>query len=277
MQEMKETGVRSLGWEDPLEEGMATPSSILAWRITWTEEPGGLQSIASHRVGHNWSNLALTYAQPWRVVAPGQESTSSDYWSRMRFNTQNNNFQVTEFLEVKNCLFLLCNLRTKYRSIIWGFSSVQSLSCVWLCDHMDCSMPGLPVHHQLRSLLKLMSIELVMPSKHLILCCPLLLLTSLFPKIKVFSNVSVLRIRWPKYWSFSISPSNEYSGLISFRSNWFDLLPVQGTLKSFPASQVESINTLALSFFMVPHTYMTTGKTTALTIWTSVGKVMSAF
>ena len=132
MQEMKDTWVRSLGWEDPLEEGMATPSSILAWRITWTEEPGGLQSIASHRVGHNWSNLALTYAQPWRVVAPGQESTSSDYWSRMRFNTQNNNFQVTEFLEVKNCLFLLCNLRTKYRSIIWGFSSVQSLSCVWL-------------------------------------------------------------------------------------------------------------------------------------------------
>ena len=102
-------------------------------------------------------------------------------------------------------------------------------------------------------------------------------LTLIFPSIRLCSNELTFGIRWPKYWSFSISPSNEYSGLISFRSNWFDLLPVQGTLKSFPASQVESINTLALSFFMVPHTYMTTGKTTALTIWTSVGKVMSAF
>ena len=104
--------------------------------------------------------------------------------------------------------------------------SVQSLSRVQLCNPMDCSTPGLLVHHQLPSLLRLMSIESVMPSNHLSLFHPLLLLPSIFPSIRVFSNESALRIRWPKYWSFSfsISPSNEYSGLISFRINWLDLL-----------------------------------------------------
>ena len=103
---------------------------------------------------------------------------------------------------------------------------------------MDCSMPGLTIS---QSLPKLMSIESVMPSYHLILCCPLLLLSSVFPSIRVFSNESAVRIRWPKYgsFSFSISPSNEYSGLISFRMDWFDLLAVQGTLKSSPVSQLE--------------------------------------
>ena len=115
------------------------------------------------------------------------------------------------------------------------FSSVTQ-SFPTLCDPMDCSTPGLPVHHQLPewSLLKLMSIESVMPSNHLILCCPLLLPPSIFPSSRVFSNESVLCIRWPKYWSFSfnISPFNEYPGLISFRMDWLDLLAVQGTLKS---------------------------------------------
>ena len=113
------------------------------------------------------------------------------------------------------------------------FSSVTQL-CLTLCNLMDCSMPGFPVLHRLpRRLPKLMSIELVMPSNHLILCCPLLLLPSRLPSIRVFSNESVLRIRWPKYWSFSfsISPSHKYSGLISFRIYWFDLLAVQGVLK----------------------------------------------
>jgi len=107
-------------------------------------------------------------------------------------------------------------------------------SCPTLCDPMDCSITGLLVHHQLPEFTKLMSIELVMPSNHLILCCPLVLLPSIFPSIRVFSNESVLHISWPKYWSFSfsISPSNEYSGLISFRMDWLDLLEVQGTLKS---------------------------------------------
>ena len=99
---------------------------------------------------------------------------------------------------------------------------------------MDCSTPGFPVHHQFQSLFKLKSIESVIPSNHLILCRPLLLPPSIPPSIRVFSNESVLRIRWPKYWSFSfsISPSNQYSGLISFRMDWLDLLAVQGTLKS---------------------------------------------
>ena len=114
-------------------------------------------------------------------------------------------------------------------------------------------MPGLPVHHQLPSLLKLMSSELVMPSNHLILCHPLLVPPSIFPSIRVFSNESALCIRWPKYWSFSISPSNEYSGLICIKMDWLDLLAVQGTLQeSSPTPQFKSINSLALSFLYSP-------------------------
>ena len=127
------------------------------------------------------------------------------------------------------------------------------------------------------SLLKLMSIESVMPSNHLILCRPLLLQPSIFPSIRVFSNESALRTRWPKFWriSFSISPSNEYSGLISFRINWFDLLAVQGTLRSFLQHHNLKASILQRSaFFMVQllQVYMNTGKTTALT---SVGKMTS--
>ena len=125
-----------------------------------------------------------------------------------------------------------------------------------------------------------MSIESVMPSNHLILCRPLLLLPSIFPSIRVFSNESVLHIRWPKYWSFSFSicPSNEYSGLISFRMDWFDLLEVQGTLKNLLQhhSSKTSVHRCT-GFFIVQlsHPYMTTGKTIALTRWTFGGKVMS--
>ena len=120
---------------------------------------------------------------------------------------------------------------------------------------MDCSTPGLPVHHSnSQSLLKLMSIESVMPSNHPILCRPCLLLPSIIPRIRVFSNESALRLRWPKYWSFSfnISPSNEHSGLISFRMDWLDLFAVQGTLKSFPTPQFKSINSSVLSFLYSP-------------------------
>ena len=118
-----------------------------------------------------------------------------------------------------------------------------------------------------------MSIESMMPSNHLILCCPLLLLPAIFPSIRVFSNESVLHIRGPQYWSFSvsISPSNEYSGLISFRIDWFDLLAVQGTFKSLLQHLSSKASILQHSaFFMVQlsHPYMTTGKTTALTRWT---------
>ena len=130
------------------------------------------------------------------------------------------------------------------------------------------------------SLLKLMSIEPVMPSNHLIVCRPLLLPASVLPRIRVFSDESVLHIRWAKYWSFSfsISPYNEYSGLISFRIDWLDLLAVQGTLKSLLQHHNSKASILwRLAFFIVQpsHPYMTTGITIALTRWTFVGKVMS--
>ena len=132
-----------------------------------------------------------------------------------------------------------------------------------------------------RSLLKLMSIKPMMPSNHLILCYLLLLLPSIFPSIKVFSNESVLHIRWPKYWSFSfsISPSNEYSGLISFRMDWLDLLAVQGTLKSLLQHHSSKSSVPHQSAFFIvqrSHPYMTTGKTIALTRWKTLipeGKV----
>ena len=138
---------------------------------------------------------------------------------------------------------------------------------------MDCSMPGFPVLHHFLELLKLMSIESVIPFNYLVLCRPLLLLLSIFPSIKVFSNELAFLIRWPKYWSFSfsISPSNEYSGLISFRIDWLDLLAVQGTLKSLLQHHSSKASILhRSSFFMVQlsHPYMTTGKTIALTRWT---------
>ena len=129
-----------------------------------------------------------------------------------------------------------------------------SKSCLTLCDLVDCSMPGFPVFYYLGtlgSLPKLMSIELVMPSNHLILCRPLFLPPSIFPSIRVFSSESALRIRWPKYWSFSfsINPSNEYSGLISFRMDWFDLFAVQ---ESSSTPQFKSINSLVLHFLYSP-------------------------
>ena len=141
-------------------------------------------------------------------------------------------------------------------------------------------MSGFPVHHHSWSLLKLMSIESVMPSNHLTLCHPLLLLPSIFPSIRVFSNESVLPIRWPKYWSFSfnISPSNEYSQLISFRMDWLDLLAVQGTLESLLQHYSSKASILWHSAYFVvqlSHPYMTTGKTIALTGRTIFGKVMS--
>ena len=159
------------------------------------------------------------------------------------------------------------------------FSSVAQ-SCPTLCDPMDCSMPGFPVHHQLPDLLKLMSIKSVMPSNQLTLCRPLLFPPSIFPSIRVFSNESALPMRWPKYCSFSsnISPSNEYSGLISFRMDWYDLLTVQGTLKSLLQHHSSKASILRCSAFFIvqlSHPYMTIGKTIALIRWTFVGKGMS--
>ena len=159
------------------------------------------------------------------------------------------------------------------------FSSVTQL-CPTLCDPMDCSTPGLPIHQKLPGLPKLMSIELVMPSNHLILCRPLLFLPSICPRIRIFSNESALHMRWPEYWSFSfnISPSNEHPGLVSFRMDWLDLLAVQGTLKSLLQRHSSKASILRCSVFFIvqlSHPYMTTGKIIALTGWTFVDKVMS--
>ena len=161
-----------------------------------------------------------------------------------------------------------------------GISLAQLLSHVWLLDCMDYSTPGLPVHHQLRELAQTHVHWVLMPSSYLILCRPLLLPPSIFPSIRVFSNESVLCIRWPKYWSFSFSISafNEYSGLISFKIDWLDLLAVQGTLKSLLQQHSLKASILWHSAFLIvqlSHPYMMTGKTKALTRWTFVGKVMS--
>ena len=164
---------------------------------------------------------------------------------------------------------------------MFPFSSVQSLSCVRLFVTLCTAacQASLSINNSWNSL-KLMSIQLVMPFNHLILCRPLLLPPSNFPSIRIFSSESVLCIRWPKYWSFSfsINPSNEYSGLISFTMDWLDLLAVQGTLKSLLQYHTSKASILWCSaFLMVPlsHPYMTTGKIIALTRWTFVGKVIS--
>ena len=161
------------------------------------------------------------------------------------------------------------------------FSSVQSLSRVQLYV-----TPWTTVHEaslsatNSRSLLKLMSIESVIPFNHLILCRPLLILSSIFPSIRVFSKESFLHIRWPEYWSFSISPSNEYSGLISFSVDWFDLLAVQGTLKRLLQHHSSKASILQHSAFFIvqlSHPYKMTGKTIALTRWTFASKVIFLF
>ena len=211
---MQETLVWSLCQEDPLEEIKATHSSILAWIIPWTEEPGGVQSMRSHRVGHDWVTK--------QILLHGISSVQ--------------------------------------------FSSVQLLSHVRLfaTPWIAARQLSLSITNS-QSSLKLTSIESVMPSSHLILCRPLLLLPPTPPSIRVFSNESTLHMRWPKYWSFSfnIIPSKEHPGLISFRMDWLDLLAVQGTLKSLLQHHSSKASFLQCSaFFIVQllHPYMTTGK-----------------
>ena len=180
------------------------------------------------------------------------------------------------------CRFLRKQTRCSGVPITWSvqFSSFQLLVVSYSVTLWTAACQASLSITNSRSLLKLMSIVSVIPSNHLIFCCPLLLLHSIFPSIRVFSNESVLLIRWPKYWSFSfsINPSNEYPGLISFRIHWFDLLAVQGNLKSLLQHHNSKASILQHStFFMVQlsHPYTTTGKTIALTRWTFVSKVMS--
>ena len=169
------------------------------------------------------------------------------------------------------------NSRTRKRIYIQSvplLSHVQLFETPWTAAHQA----SLSITNS-QSLLKLTSIQLVVPSNNFTLCRPLLLLPSIFPSIRVFSNESVLCIRWPKYWSFSFSiiPSSEYSGLISFRIDWFDLLAVQPTLKSLLQHHSSKASILQHSAFFIvqlSHPYLTTGKTIALTTWTFIGKVM---
>ena len=165
--------------------------------------------------------------------------------------------------------------------LVTQFSSVQLLCLVrlFVTPWTTARQATLSITNS-RSSLKLTSIESVMPSSHLILCGPFLYLPSIFPSIRVFPNESALRIRWPKYWSFSfnISPSNEHPGLIYFRMDWLDFLAVQGTPKSFLQHHSSKASILLHSAFFIvrlSHPYMTTGKTIALTRWTFAGKVMS--
>ena len=193
-------------------------------------------------------------------------------------------YSMCPLFPVSNYTSLILAFFYKLKSLISvQFSSIQLLSHVRLS-----ATPWTTAHEaslsitNFWSLSKLMSIELVMISNHLILCCPLLLLPSIFPSIRVFSNESALHIMWSKYWSFSfsISPSNEYSGLISFRMDWLDLLAVQGTLKSLHQNHSSKASVIVRSAFFIvqlPHPYMTTGKTIALTRQTFVDKVMSLF
>ena len=171
-------------------------------------------------------------------------------------------------------------LRNSKETDLIRFSSVQSLSHVrlFVIPWTAACQASLSITSS-RSLPKSMSIESVMPSNHLILCCPLLLLPLMFPSIRVFSNESALRMRWPKYWSFSfnISPSNEHPGQISFRMDWLDLLAVQGTLKSLLQHHTSKASILRHSAFFIvqlSHPYMATGKTIALTRQTFVGKCL---
>ena len=190
------------------------------------------------------------------------------------------NYQFLQFLLFVTEENFVCPKVTKISSrFSFQFSSVASNS-LWPHGLQHARLPCPPPTSW--SLLKLMSIKSVMPSNHLTLCCPLLLPPSNFPSIRVFSSESVLCIKWPKYWSFSfsISPSNEYPGLISFRMDWLDFLAVQGTLKSLLHHHSSKASILRCSAFFViqlSHPYMTTGKTIALIRQTFVGKVMSLF
>ena len=166
---------------------------------------------------------------------------------------------ILKFGKISWLLPILCIIHTHLQIIFHLTTSVQFSSVVKSCptlwDSMNRSTPGLPVHHQLQSSLRLTSIQSVMPSNHLILCRPLLLLPPINPRIRVFYNESTLRMRWSKYWSFSFSiiPSKEIPGMISFRMDWLDHLAVQGTLKASPTPQFKSINSSALTFLHSPN------------------------
>ena len=196
---------------------------FLSYSLFWTLPD--LQSWSKNRKIRNWVHSKL---RPTQFRQERRDTSFSQFLlsSMQQFHARTNE---VEWITLHGFFSNFCLTRVSERRR--QFSSVQSLSHVQLCNPMNCSMSGLPAITNSRSSLKLTSIELIMPSSHLILCRPLLLLPPIPLSIRVFSNESALRMRWPKYWSFSFSiiPSKEHPGLISFRMNWLDLLAVQGT------------------------------------------------
>ena len=214
----------------------------------------------------SWSQFALSPRDIWQCLgtAWGGGATGIQ-WVKDRDAAE----RAGQPLNAHN--YLAWNVNRADAEKPWWHFDVCSVakSCLTLCDPMDSSTPGFPVLHYLPEL-KLMSIESVMPSNHLILCHPLLFWPSVFASNRVFSNESVLRVRWSVYWSVSISPSHEYSGLISFRIDWFDILTVQGNLKSLLQHHSSKSPILPHSAFVMVQLslpYVTTGKTISLTIW----------
>ena len=254
----------------PMSIELVMPSSYLICCLSLLLLPSILPSI---RVFSNESVLRIRWPNYWRFsfnISPSNEHPGLIFFR----------IDWLDLLAVQGTLKRLLQHHSSKASILHP-SSVQSLSRVRLfaTPWITACQASLSIT-TFRSLPKAMYIELVMPSNHLILCRPLLLPPSIFPSIRVFSNQSPLHMRWPKYWtfSFSISPSDEYPGLISFRMDWLDLLAVQGTLKSLLQHLSSNASVLQCSAFLMvqlSHPYMTTGKTIGLTRWTFVGKVMS--
>ena len=261
-------------------------ASLTQWTQVWassgrwwgTGKPGVLLSMGSQRVGHEWvTKQQVSLLSIISLLGYIWIYTNEIIWvgplDRLRRGLVT---RKTKWLEGWD--FESHSMTSRERSWVWNCCCCSvAKSCPTLCDTMNPSMPGLPVHHRLLEFTQTMCIELMMPCNHLVLCHPLLLLSSIIPSIRVFSNELALRIWWAKYWSFSISPSNEYSGLISFRIDRFDLCYPRDSQESSLAPQFKSINSSVLSILCgwALHLYMTIGKTIILTIWTFVGKMMS--
>ena len=254
---MGEAGSAQEDWISPSNEY----SRLISFRMDWLDllaVQGTLKSLLQH---HSSKPLILQHSAIFIVQLSNPHMTTGKTKA------------LTTWTFIGKVMSLLFNMLSQFSSVQFSYS-VMSDS---LQPHgLQHARPPCHIANS-QSLLKLMSIESVVPSSHLILCCPLLLPPSIFPSIRVFSDESVLRIRWPKYWSFSfsISPANEYSGLISLRMDWLDLLAVQGTLKSLLQHHSSKASILQHSAFFtvqLTHPYMTTGKTIALTRQTLVGK-----
>ena len=239
---------------------MSTHSSILAWRIPWTEEPGGLQSMGSQRIRHDWqvtiSLLQRMYIYPKFPIYPFPTSPSVTMFVFCICDSIFISY-IGSFVQ-----FFLDSTYKWYHMIYIRLDQSLSRVRLFVTPWITACQASLSITNS-QSSLRLTSIQSVMPSSHLILCRPLLLLPPISPSIRVFSNESTLCMRWPKYWSFSFSiiPSKEIPGLI-FRMDWLDLLAVQGTLKSFLQPHSSKASILRHSAFFtvqLSHPYMTTG------------------